>query len=115
MEDLSAKLSGILSDPEAMKELTALASELGVNTPGVHKEPEPQPPADPSVLSVMSGLIPLMGSLRQEDDTTRLLDAIRPFLSDERKEKLDKAKKLLRMMKLLPLLKDLNLFDGSLW
>ena len=111
MEDLSAKLSGILSDPEAMKELTALASELGVSAPGVHKEPEPKPAADPAALSMMSGLIPLLGTLKQEDDTTRLLEAIRPFLSEERREKLDKAKRLLRMMKLLPMLKELNLTD----
>jgi len=111
MEDLSAKLSGILSDPEAMKELTALASELGVSAPGVHKEPEPKPTFDPSAVSMMSGLMPLLGTLKQEDDTTRLLEAIRPFLSEERREKLDKAKRLLRMMKLLPLLKELNLTD----
>ena len=111
MEDLSAKLSGILSDPQAMQELTALASELGVSAPGVHKEPEPKPNLDPSALSMMSGLMPLLGTLRQEDDTTRLLEAIRPFLSEERREKLDKAKRLLRMMKLLPLLKELNLTD----
>ena len=112
MEDLSAKLSGILSDPEAMKELTALASELGVSAPGVHKEPEPKTPSfDPAALSMMNGLMPLLGTLKQEDDTTRLLEAIRPFLSEERREKLDKAKRLLRIMKLLPMLKELNLTE----
>jgi len=36
---------------------------------------------------------------------------MRPFLSDERRQKLDKAKRLIRVMKLMPLLKDLPLFD----
>ena len=112
MDDLSEKLSGILSDPAAMKEIAQLASQLGVDASGVHKEPEPPPkPEKSDALSLMSGLMPLMGTLRQEDDTTRLLDAIRPFLSEERREKLDKAKKMLRMMKLLPLIREMNLFD----
>lgn len=111
MDDLSEKLSGILSDPEAMKEIAQLATQLGVDAPGVHKPSEPKKPETSDALSMVSGLMPLMGSLRQEDDTTRLLDAIRPFLSDERREKLDKAKKMLRMMKLMPMLRELNLFD----
>ena len=56
-------------------------------------------------------LMPMLGSLKQEDDTTRLLDAMRPFLSEERRQKLDRAKRLIKVMKLMPLLKDLPLFD----
>ena len=108
MDDLSAKLGGILSDPEAMKEIARLASSLGVESPGVHTE---TPSADKGTMAMMSGLMPLLGSLKEEDDTTRLLDAIRPFLSDERREKLDKAKKLMRLMRLLPMLRGFDLFD----
>ncbi len=111
MDDLSEKLSGILNDPEAMRDIAALASQLGVDAPGVHKEearPELQP--DDSVTQLMK-LAPMLGALRQEDDTTRLLDAMRPFLSDERQQKLDKAKRLIKVMKMMPLLKDLPLFD----
>ena len=112
MDDLSEKLSSILSDPDAMKEIAQLASTLGVDAPGVHKEPDPpKKSASADMMSMMSGLMPLMGSLKQEDDTTRLLDAIRPFLGEERRVKLDRAKKLLKMMKLLPMLRELDLFD----
>ena len=113
MDDLGAKLNGLLSDPQAMKEVAALASSLGLNAPGVHSEPEPPKPAvdGAQALSAVSGLMPLLGALKQEDDTTRLLDAIRPFLSEERREKLDRAKKLIGMMRLLPLLRGLDLFD----
>ena len=38
---------------------------------------------------------PLLSSLNNSDDTTRLLDSLRPFLSHERQEKLDKAEKML--------------------
>ena len=116
MDDLNAKLSSILSDPEAMKEIAALASSLGADAPGVHKEPPPvsvPAPQDDSAaaLSMMSGLMPLLGKMRQDDDTTRLLEAIRPFLSEERREKLDKAKKLIAVMRLMPMLRELNILD----
>ena len=111
MDDLSEKLSGILSDPEAMKEIAQLASSFGVDTSGVHKPEPPKKQKPDDALSMMSGLMPLMGTLKQEDDTTRLLDAIRPFLCEERRRKLDKAKKMLKMMKLLPLLREFDLFD----
>lgn len=112
MDDLSEKLSGILNDPEAMRDIAALASQLGVDAPGLHKEearPEPKPADD--MMTQLMALAPMLGSLKQEDDTTRLLDAMRPFLSEERRQKLDKAKRLIRIMKMMPLLKDLPLFD----
>ena len=107
MDDLSEKLSGILSDPDAMRDIAALASQLGIDAPGVHTKPEP---ADDTA-AMLSGLMPMLGSLKQEDDTTRLLEAMRPFLSEDRRRKLDKAKRLIKVMKLMPLLKDLPLFD----
>ena len=109
MDDLSEKLSGILSDPEAMRDIAALASQLGVDAPGLHKEPEPKPADDAA--SLLSSLAPMLGSLKQDDNVTVLLEAMRPFLSEERKLKLDKAKRLIKVMKLMPLIKDLPLFD----
>lgn len=111
MDDLSEKLSGILNDPEAMRDIAALASQLGVDASGVHKEDvRPDPPPDDTAAQMMK-LMPMLGTLRQEDDTTRLLDAMRPFLSEERQQKIDRAKRLIKVMKLMPLIKDLPLFD----
>lgn len=124
MDDLNQKISEVLSDPESMKQLTELASMLGAQ-PGVHnEEPSPKPPMPDlsalgslgslggSDLGMLTRLMPMLSSVSRQDDTTRLLSAIRPFLSEERKLKLDEANKLLRMMKLLPLLKDFKLFDS---
>ncbi|MBQ6152732.1 MAG: hypothetical protein IJJ15_03200 [Ruminococcus sp.] len=112
-EDLNQKISQILSDPESMKELSQLASMLGEKEPGIHKE-EPKAPDISSLLGAehmgtLLKIAPMLGSLSKEDDTTRLLKAIRPFLSEERKHKLDEAEKMLKMMKLMPLLKDFSL------
>ena len=112
-EDLSAKLGALLSDPESVKELSQLASMLGVEAPGVHKKEKKAPDASPvpgaQDMGTLMKLMPMLSSISREDDTTRLLQAIRPFLSEERRHKLDEAQKILKMMKLLPLLKDFSL------
>ena len=41
-----------------------------------------------------------------EDDSTRLLRAVKPFLKEERARRVDGAIRLLSIMKILPLLKN---------
>lgn len=121
MDDLSAKISQILSDPQALQQIKGLGEQLGF--PNTSSEPqvnehreEPQAPMNtgfsPDMMSMLTKLAPMMNSMNSEDDTTRLLKALRPFLSDERKKKLDEASKLLKMMKLLPLIKDFGVLDS---
>ena len=43
---------------------------------------------------------------KQEDDRTRLLQALRPLLTPARQTRVDKAIRLLRLAELLPLLKE---------
>lgn len=125
MDDLSSKISEILSDPRALQQIKGLGDMLGLSNTSnesVHK-PQPSQTSDnmlsalsggmsPDMLSMVTKIAPLMSNFNKEDDTTRLLFALRPFLSDERKKKLDEASKLLKMMKLLPLIKDAKLFDS---
>lgn len=56
-------------------------------------------------LTSIAKLMPLLSSLNTEDDTTRLLEALRPFLGSTKQKKLDEAKKMLRLLKILPLIK----------
>ena len=53
-------------------------------------------------------LVPVLSNIKQDDDTTRLLHALRPFLSEERQQKLDEATKMLQLVKILPVIKQLN-------
>lgn len=119
MDDLQSKLSQIMSDPEAMKQVQSLGKMLGLsgNNNEVPKEKEPEPVQNniPSVLNndAISGItriMPVLNSMKQEDETTRLLLALRPFLSCEKQKKLDEAKKMLQFLKILPLLKNGGLF-----
>lgn len=61
-----------------------------------------------TIQSIMR-ILPMLSEVNKEDDTTRLLDALRPFLGPDRRKKLDESAKMLHMMKLLPLLKGLQL------
>lgn len=56
-------------------------------------------------LASVAKLAPLLSSLNSDDDTTRLLDSLRPFLGSAKQKKLDEAKKMLRLLKILPLIK----------
>jgi hypothetical protein len=53
-------------------------------------------------------IMPLLPNIKQDDDTTRLLNALLPFLGDERRAKLDEAEKILQLIKILPVIKQLN-------
>lgn len=100
MSDLQDKLNQILQNPEAMKQVQSLGAQLGLT--GEQKQPPKPKPPENNLMSVLGGddtigtiakFAPLLSSLNNSDDTTRLLDSLRPFLSHERQEKLDKAEK----------------------
>lgn len=108
MEDLSRKLERILSDPEAMeqiKELTGLFSQKQEAPSEPIKTPEPAFSPDPEMLGRIMKLAPLLSSVNKEDDSTRLLRALKPFLHEERSRRVDSAIRLLGIIKLLPVLK----------
>ena len=55
----------------------------------------------------MGNLVSLMGQRNKEDNRTRLINDLKPLLSDERRQKADEAIKFLQLMEILPLLKGL--------
>ncbi len=119
MDDLSQKISEIMSDPQALEQIKGLGEMLGLNN--IQNAPLHNTPVSSdstsgfdtaNMMGIVTKLAPMLGNLNKEDDTTRLLVALRPFLSVERRKKLDEAAKLIKMMRLLPLIKDTNLLDS---
>ena len=110
MDDLSTTLQQILNDPRSMSQLRAMADSL---LPPGGEAPPPAAPSSPPDLTALSGL---MGALRggQEDDRTRLLRALKPHLSEGRAARVDQAVRLLRLVSLLPLLRQSHLLDDLL-
>ncbi len=103
-------LAGLLGQPELA---AGLAGLLG----GERKKPEPAVPAnalDPQMLQTIMKLAPLLSNAQQDDDTTRLLYALRPLLGQTRRKKLDEAVKMVKMMTVLPLLKGSGVLENLL-
>lgn len=124
MAEFEEKLNQILSSPAAMEQIMALAGSLsGQTAPSGEEEQnsgQPSPPSGPEQgadLSGMAGLgdlfssvdpglimrlLPLLTQLQdQGDEKTRLLEAMKPFVSPQRQGRLDQAARAARLSRLL--------------
>lgn len=128
LEKLSALVAPMLNDPETMNSLKQAAEQMGLGSllpdtaVSETKTEDNAADTDPSsgahgpnasglsadMLSAITRLAPLL-SAPNEDDTTRLLSALRPFLSQRRAERLDEAERLLSITRLLSILKESKL------
>ena len=112
MEDLSEKLTQLLSSPEGMEKIQSAMAALG----GMMGEEAPPPPPPPDMgvdMATINRILPLLGNMNQENEDTRLLAALRPYLHGQRAERLEESMRLLRLMKLLPLLTEGGRKDGG--
>lgn len=118
MSGLEDKLSGILSDPEAVAKLKSLGQALGLDTgaasqSGLKTQPSQgfnfpfmnQSGSNDDMMSTMMRLAPLLSDMSRDDEASCLLNALKPFLSEGRRQRLDQAEKMLKVMRLLPLIK----------
>ncbi|HCW80153.1 MAG TPA: hypothetical protein DG942_03480 [Ruminococcaceae bacterium] len=121
MDDLSSRLSEILNDPASMEKIKNFASTLTEGekpekpTPrrAQPQETESQPESaslDPDIMRSVMKIAPVISRARQEDSATHLLHALRPFLSEKRRVKLDRAVKLMQFTRVMPYLRNCGLF-----
>lgn len=116
MAEFDEKLNQILSDPGAMAQIMQLAQSLGGDTsspPSPSPASSSQPSGDngASLLSSLAGgidpamltkLLPLVRELggKQDSNARALLYALRPYLKEERQEKVERALQLARLFHL---------------
>ena len=104
-----------MNDPEAMSKISSIIGALGggatQETP--QQQPSQQPMAQPQ-FSQPQQQSPSLPNLNlpdlSGDNRTKLLMAVKPFLSEKRAPYVDGAVALLRMMQLGKLGKDMKLF-----
>lgn len=110
MDDLGDKLSEILNDPEAMEKVRMMAENL-LGDEGEH-EPEEngEPGLDGETVKRIMGIMSRLKS-SGNDSRTALLTALKPHISESRRHKVDTAIKLLKLIEVLPYLKDSGLLD----
>lgn len=134
MDGMSSAITEILNNPAMMERIRGLASMLGQSSSdpqdtssATNTSPSgfPQsafsqfmPQQTPTgaenfpteLTGLMMRLMPAIGSFQQETDETRFLAALRPLLREERRSKLDGAVRLLKIIRLLPLIRETGLF-----
>lgn len=113
MDDLSRKLADMLNDPDTLNQVRQMAESIL----GEEKKEENAPKA-PDISDFFGGvdissLISIISRLKssENDDRTKLLYALKPHLSEPRREKVDTAIKILKAIELLPLLKDSGILN----
>ena len=117
MEDLAEKISELLSDPEIMSKLKNFTSASESSKQNKNPEKEEQEennefdfdfPSD--IVSTIMKLAPILSSMQKEDKNTKFLKALNPLISEKRQEKLDSCEKILKLIKVLPFLRNQGLF-----
>ena len=113
MEDLNEKLTRLLSSPEGMEKIQSVMAALGGTAPQAEPPPTSTPAESGADMATLSRLLPLLGQINRENEDTRLLSALRPYLHGSRAEKLEESMRLMKLMQLLPLLTEGGLKNGG--
>lgn len=90
MEQLEDKINAILSNPEMMKSILSMAQSFGAAPSQESPQPKKEEglPFDPAMLQKLSSLS-AKGSISQQQ--RGLLQALSPYLSNRRLQKLEQA------------------------
>ena len=92
MEGMEEKLGSILGNPQMMQQIMAMAQSLNGSSNPPQPDPPPSAPAipdfDPVLLQKIMSLASHMGA---DPNQQALLCALRPYLSNSRIQKLEKA------------------------
>lgn len=111
------KIGKILSDEESMKQLSELAQILMNENKPSENIPEENNCDEsiniPDVAKIMK-LTELMGTFSQSDRNTELLLALKPHLREERRQKVDKAVKMLKLLAVWNVAKESGLLNDIL-
>ncbi len=117
MDDLSEKLQSLLSDPESMQNLAELAAMLqggGGEVSGTDSSQAGNTDAESDNSFDFSKLLLLgeiFSQMQEQDSETQLLLALKPYLSEQRSKRVDRAVKLLRLYSVFLSLKEKGLLN----
>lgn len=98
-------------------DLNAILGMLGGGGRQETPKPGPGPAAgagdglDPRMLGLLGQA---MGSMKGSDQNIQLLQALRPYLEERRQGKVDDAIRVLRLLKLVPLIQESGIFPAGL-
>ncbi len=86
--DFASKLQSVLSNPDAMSKITAIASSLGNGgSAGTQNEAQPEPPQESETRQAFNPISQV--ALPQSDHRIALLNSIKPLLREEKRGRVD--------------------------
>lgn len=106
MGDFEEKLESILNNPQAMSQIMSLAQSLGGSAePSAPPPTQPSPPPEEPGLQLdpqmLTGLFSLLNQYNSGDDQrVALLNALRPFIKEQRQAKIDKAIQIAKLSRM---------------
>lgn len=98
--DMQSQMNAILQDPEMMQKISALAQSLNSpSQPSAPQEPVSSgfPELDPGMIQTLLGFAQKSGI---DNNQQNLLQALGPYLKNERIQKLEKAMRAAKMARL---------------
>ena len=108
MSELQDKLNSLLSDPAGMAQVVQLAQQLSSTMePSAAPTPQsgaPNPPPSTALpggidLSTVSRFLPMLQALSSDQShSMQLLNALRPYLKEEKQGKVERAARLARLI-----------------
>ena len=133
MEDIAAIFEDILSSDEKKEQLKSIANMLGIdtdaqfdmssisnllnNTDNEKEESKDNNNTNPFGDFDFSKLLKLKSAFSQSDNSDKnieLLTALKPHLNEKNQAKIDQSIRLMKMLALVPLLKELGIFGGDI-
>ncbi len=102
--------------PEDMENIRNVASQFLNSNSGNDTPQQKSIPQKPDLsglgmpdLSQLSALVPVLQAFNQPDDRLQFINALKPLLSEGKRQKADEAMKLVRLVSVLPLLRERGL------
>ncbi len=96
MDEMEAKLSAFLSDPESMARLRELAGALGGSMTAGEGTGGSVPMPDPGMAALLGRVMSVYGA---PSEAGKLAEALKPWLQPQRAERLEKALRMARLLR----------------
>lgn len=98
MDQMEDKLGAILGNPQLMQQIMSMAQSLGQSSPQPEPAPAPElPNFDPAMLAKLGSLA---GQGNVDSNQRALLNALHPYLSSRKLNKLEKAMRAAKMARM---------------
>ena len=96
MEGMEDKIGAILNNPGMMQQIMSMAQSLGQSLGQSQEPPKEEPPPEVPLMpsidpAALQKIMSLAGQTGIDRNQKALLDALRPYLSAQRLQKLEKA------------------------